>query len=85
MQPMLGLLRYDCQSTGASDKYYLKKYVLLHNVLNYYNLGLYKQNLNLWDIRLSPSEIVQYFNLNDTGDNTKCRKQYLGLYPVLIT
>jgi len=41
--------------------------------------------LNLRDIRLSPSEIVQYFNLNDTGDNTKCRKQYLGLYSVLIT
>jgi hypothetical protein len=37
----------------------------MHKVLNYYKLGLYKQNLNLWYIRLSPSEIVQYFNLND--------------------
>jgi len=53
MQPMLGLLCYDCQSTGTSDKYYLKKYVLQLNVLNYYNLGLYKQNLNLRDIRNS--------------------------------
>jgi hypothetical protein len=46
----------------------------MHKVLNYYKLGLYKQNLNLWDIHLSPSEIVQYFNLNDKGDSTKCLK-----------
>jgi len=42
-------------------------------------------NIRIWDIRLSPYEIVQYFSLNDTGDSTKCLKQYVGLYSVLIT
>ena len=51
MHPLLGLLCYDWQSRGTSDKYYLQTYLRLHEVLNYYILGLYKQNLKLWDIR----------------------------------
>jgi hypothetical protein len=62
-----------------------KEHILLHKVLDYYNLGLYKKKLNLWDILLTPSEIVEYFNLRDTGDNTECLKRYLGLYTVLVT